>query len=208
MLRSYEEFLDTIEQTIIYRSKNYANTNCDVHTLSRIVYEDICNSAFFTWVKDEYYINAEEDTLTIRLDNMPGTETQDITEMYGVPTDIVDKDDYCISSYLQSVDICKYKWINTDFRDNNPNEPIYFIRPIIYAIEHLPRRLYQVIFNAIIEGVMYHIHQSIPSQVDSAIANLSYQRYYSAKQQLINKYPQVQYVDKNIPARGEIYEYL
>jgi hypothetical protein len=52
-----------------------------------------------------------------------------------------------------------------------------------------------------LEGLMQWIESSIPSQIDAAIENRAYQRYYLEKQKLQSQYPQVRYFDNRYPER-------
>ncbi len=201
MINSFEDFETHVINMIKIRSKNFVNTDCDMDVLINLVYTDIMTKIILDWTKDEYLCDGSE-TITIKENNFDSTIIDFVvTEKYGLPTDIVDEYDYHIDKVLERVNTYEYKFVTEDLADEFNGKNIYFIRPIEYDITTLPSRYYDEILNALIEGIMYHIEVSIPSQVDGQISNMFYQRYFSEKQKLVDKYPQVQYVDSNFPKR-------
>jgi hypothetical protein len=73
---------------------------------------------------------------------------------------------------------------------NNDGKTIYFVRQVIPDIEMLDSRLQLIIMDALLEGMMYYTEGQIPTQVDAAVANTSYQRYYNARKQLKETFSQ------------------
>ncbi len=202
MTNTYSDFISRIGSVIKIRSKNFVNTDCSIEELIRLVYNDIMTKINLSFVKDEYLMDGSE-SFKIKIDNQDKEDpSSEITEYYGEPSDIVDADDYCITELLQKIDDYTYKWISSELAEQFNTKYISFVRPVHYDMEYLPGRLYHDIFPSMIEGVMYHIEVSIPSQTDGQLSNLTYQRYYQERQNLINRFPQVQYVDKNIPKRN------
>ncbi len=204
MINTYNDFLERIEYTIKLRSKNYVNTDCGLENLTRVIYSDIMTKINLGYIKDGYLMDGSQ-SFAIRGTNenldTPSDPNGAATEHYKVPTDIVDDKDYTISRLLQHVDNFTYRWTTEEAASNFDGRYIYFVRAIHYEIESLPGHLYQDIYNAMIEGIMYEISTSIPSQVDDLVSNRYYQRYYNERTDLINRFPQVQYVEENIPAR-------
>ncbi len=202
MLASYEDFEKQVINVLTARSRNFVNTDCDIIALSNLVYTDITNKIIFDWIKDEYLCD-DTNTVTIRENNYDSSTPEiTATEKYGLPTNIVDEYDYDISMSLAHVDTYNYKFVSDAYIDEFNGKNIYFIRPVQYSIEKLPSRFYDDIFSAMIEGLMYHIETAIPSQVDGQLSNLYYQRFFSEKERLLNKYPQIQYVGTNFPKRN------
>ncbi len=201
MLTSYEEFKDYLTGIIKIRSKNFVNTDCDLAFITGLVYTDLTSSVILSWVKQEY-LCTDSETMVLDRDNH-SIITQKTTEEYGIAFDIVDAEDYSVNEWIAHVDECTYKWKTPELVSDYNGKKIYFVRPVKYSLEELPTRFYSVILPAIIEGIMYNIETSIPSEIDGQLSNLYYQRFYQEKKTLINRYPQVQYVDKNLPLRTE-----
>ncbi len=202
MINTYDNFVDRIGSTIKIRSKNFVNTDCNIEELTKMVYSDIMTKINLGYIKDGYLMDGSQ-TFEIRSDDRdPDDLTFTTTEIYGTVMDIVDEDDYDISKFLQQVDNYTFKWVTENLVSDFDGKYIYFVRPVHYDIVTLPVNFYHDIFPAMIEGIMYHIEVSIPSQVDGQLSNLTYQRYYQERQVLLNRFPQVQYVEKNIPKRN------
>ncbi len=206
MLVSYENFKTGFVSMIKIRSKNYVNTDCDIDAILSTVYADVSTQIIFEWVKQSYTV-VDEYSVVLPTNNIVGGDASTITEEYGEVMDIVDDEDMSINKILAKVDTCTYKWLYEEYRDSHIGDAIYFVRPVVYRLEHLPSDMYDKLFTALLEGVMYHIQLSIPSQGDTQAGNLAYQRYFSEKQKLLNLHPQIQYVDKNMPIREYNYEY-
>ena len=205
MINTYDDFVDRITSTIKIRSKNYVNTDCNLDYLVSTIYNDIMTKINLGYIKDGYLMDGSE-IFEIRSDNKDPDEPDNpenvATEHYDMATDIVDDEDYKINKLLQRVDKYKYKWTTQYMMDEYNGKYIYFVRPVHYDIQVLPSNMYQEIFSAMIEGMMYEIAVSIPSQIDDAVSNRFYQRYFNERENLINRFPQIQYVDENIPVRN------
>ncbi len=206
MLTSYSAFEKALVTMLRVRSKNYVNTDCDIVAIIEVVYSDLSSNIIFNWVKHWHLVDDREIILLPR-NNISNDDVLTLTEEYGVVTDIVDENDRCIKNLLFRVNENEYKWTSEEAMKEYIDRSIAFVRPVIYKIDSLPIRFYDKVFTAMLEGIMYHIQLSIPSDGDTQAGNLAYQRYYSEKQKLLNLYPQVQYVDKNIPIMENRYEY-
>ncbi len=205
MLVSYDDFEKQMIEMLIIRSKNYVHTDCDLTALINTVYGDICSEIIFAYVKQSYTI-VDEYAVVLKSNNISNDNVLTITEVYGEALDFVDANDMDIGMYLARVDLNTYKWTIEEYRDTHLGDVISVVRAVTYKLEHLPVKFYDRLFTSIIEGVMYHVQLSIPSQGDTQAGNLAYQRYYSEKKKLLNLFPQVQYVSKNMPLRNSEYE--
>ncbi len=200
MLTSYEEFEKALIVMLRVRSKNYVNTDCDIVTILDLVYSDISSTININWVKTIHAV-IDEDIIYLASNDIQDGNVSTLTEEYGVVHDIVDDEDYDIGNLLFQVNDNAYRWKTSDAKEAFIGKDIFFIRPVIYKLNSLPFRFYDKLFTVLVEGVMYHIEASVFNPNDIEAGNLSYQRYYAAKNKLINDYPQVQYIDKNLPVR-------
>ncbi len=199
MITSYQSFIDSIGEMIKIRSRNFVNTNCDIEQLVYFVYNDIMTLVNMTYIKDRYKVDGSGD-ITIRIDNrIIDDENNPPTQYYGTPTDIVTDSGYTIMNMLQRIDEYTYRWIADELYTKFDTQYIYFVRPMHYDVEHLPSEYYSRIMTAMVEGIMYNIEVTIPSQGDGQLANLYYQKFFNAKADLMNRFPQVEYVDPKIP---------
>ena len=202
---TYDDFEDRVVAVLKHRSKNYTNTNCSITELVLMIYQDIINTVHLDWIKDGYIVT-NSDIMVIRRDNEENDDPETTTEEYGIPYDIVDDENYTITGSLQRIEDCTFKWVDLQMQEQLMDKTIYFIRPVDYKLQNLPPRLYRMIFQAVIEGVMYEIATAIPTQVDDLVSNRYYQRYYNEKQNLINRLPQINFIEKQIPARERVYD--
>lgn len=195
MIKSYENFKDSIERLIIFRAKNFAVTDCDVGILIDIVYTDIANEINLKYEKYPYLIS--DDTMII-LPKNDTAKVSEITVTYKDVFDIVDEDDNTIVDEIIKTDTDQYRYVHDEYREKNKGKQIFFIRSIIPDISTLDNRMYNKLSNAMVEGIMYQIQESIPAPTDRDMINFTIQRYFKAKEALLNSLPQVSYVRKRV----------
>jgi len=200
MLTDYESFYKHLVDTLQIRSRNYVNTDCDIEAAIEAVYRDISNIVRLEWIAQEYIVDKSVEKFQLQNDN--STPNAAPTERYGPETDIVDEKYRPISEKLLNLDQPgSFGWRDRTFRNSMDGKPIYFIRPVTYDIHVLPSHLYDIIFPAVLEGIIHWIEASIPSQIDAAIENRNYMRFYNEKRNLINRFPQIKYFDNRLPER-------
>ncbi len=195
MISSYESFLTQLEAAIIFRSKNFVNTDCDIHVLTAMVYTDIANEMNLRYEKYPYIIN---DEILIYLDTDILDVDLETIGTYKDVYDIVDQYDNTLMKEIVKTDTNTYRYVHDQYRKNNIDATIYFVRSVIPDISQLDNRLYNKLLAVMIEGIMWHIQASIPATADGQIINLALQRYYSQKTALLNSMPQVQYIKKRV----------
>ena len=204
MLTSYENFIFDLNNTIKYRAKNFVNTDCDINTLIHLAYNDIASNINIEWEKYPYIIS-EDEIIELPFSDATDIDSLAIRKVYKDVHDIVDENDIDLSKIIIRTDENRYKYLYSSYKTDNIGKTIYFIRSFIPNIKNLPLKLYHLIFHAMIEGIMYHIHASIPDPSDGQVTNAVYQRFYAEKAKLINTFPQIQYVQKHVRITDGLY---
>jgi hypothetical protein len=207
MLNSYDEFEKNMIDIIKVRSKNYTNTNCNIRAIIEVVYNEIIEEVNIDWIFQEYTI--KEDKKLIVLPENNGDPTQDPelvpTERYGEVYDIINYAGLDMSDLFQAVDEGVFQFLNESLHQQYIGETFIFVRPKRIDIQALSPKYLNALYRALVEGIMYHIEVSVPSQVDVTFSNYTYQRYYNARKELINKFPQIKYYEKYTNLNGRLY---
>ncbi len=191
MLVSFEAFEEAILAVLKIRSANFVNTNCDLDVISRLVYMDIAQNVHFDSVKTGY-LTTDEKTFELKSDDVDSLVEGSIPTMrYGIATKIVDDAENDIDEQMIILGDYEYKLDDSFFPGIYLDRYIYFYQPITYAMEYLPAKYYDEIFNAMIEGIMYQIEVSIPSDIDGKLSNLYYQRFFNEKKRLQENHPKL-----------------
>ncbi len=201
MIINYITFTDQITAIIKLRSKNFVNTNCDIANLISMVYTDIMNEVNLTYEKYPYTIS--DDKIITLTNEKLDTDGLTVLTIYKEVFDIVDEHDDTLGKQILKTDNSKYRYVDDLYREDNKGKTIYFVRSTIPAIDSLDSKMYNKMFVALVEGLMYHIQASIPDTADGQIINLQYQRYYAAKKELLNSLPQVAYIPKHANERSD-----
>lgn len=183
MVVSYKDFKAQLEGMVKLRSRNYVNTDCDIDVLIHTVYHDIATEINLKYNKTEVVLT---DTTVIELDG------EDANIIYGETIQILNSEGYNITSAFQRINYHTYQ-DHTGYIASHIGETIYFVRSEFRSIENAGKKIYNLLMPAMIEGIMYYIQGSIPSQVDGQLDNASYQRFYKAKDDIKNLLPQFEY---------------
>ena len=187
----YEDFKERIKKNIIFRAKNFVTTDCDFDMLIDTVYNEITNDVYLGFSTNEIIL--KKDILMYVLDNEAVEELEegDLSNysIYGPTTDIVDSNFYDISLYVINNNPGEYIF-PYDYIDKNQDSPVYIKRVLIENVKKLSNAMYKMLFPAMMEGILFYIQDAIPSQVDSQIGNLHYQRFHAKKEILRDKLPQ------------------
>ncbi len=191
MLISFEAFEDALLSVLKIRSTNFVNTNCDLDILLRLVYTDVAQNITFDSVKTGY-LTTDEKTFKLKDDDVDSEDGSSVLTMrYGIATKIVDDAENDIDEQMIILGDYEYKLDDSFFPGIYLDRYIYFYQPITYAMEYLPVKYYDEIFNAIVEGIMYQIEVSIPSDIDGKLSNLYYQRFFNEKKRLQENHPKL-----------------
>ena len=196
MLASYEDFILNLTNAIKYRSKNFVNTDCDIGVLIETVYQDVQSVVIFDYKMYNILVeNIINNTVVL-----PDSDTGDheATELYGPVMDITDNESCNVSKYFNEIDRKVYH-VNDSFLQNTNSISIDFIMPVTRPLEYLDAHIVNKLNKVLLEGVMWHIHQSIPFAPDAQpIVQAQFARYEYAKKELINMLPQVMYKKKGV----------
>ena len=92
--------------------------------------------------------------------------------------------------------------------ENNIGKRLKVLLSVIPSIKVLEPWMYQLILKPMVEGIMFEIQDSVPSETDGKLGNLQYQRFFNAKKELKLKLPQMEsivtkQVGSNINRVGE-----
>ncbi len=202
MLLNYADLLTHLENIIKIRAANYVSLDCDIETLLYTVYEDIQQSVLIDEYKQEHVITENETTIYLRNNNAPvmgnAYDEAKVTERYTDVLDIVDKYDLSISKKLHKTNVDTWRWneyapgkLDTYCIEYEVGDSIYFIRKKILEVKYLTPDIYNRLLTALTEGIMYYIETAIPSEIDTQVGNLSYQRFDKAKTDLRNRSSQI-----------------
>ena len=189
MLANYDQFEASVISMIKIRSANYVTTTCDISNLILTVYEDISSDVIFYYETESIKLDKNNDTYDIKTftESSPGNIDKIYVDIHAMIDDnLLD----CSHSVLILDGESKIKITDNSFLSSNHDKSIHLKRNIVKDIRGLDMMVYQDIKQAMIEGIMYHIMTSVPSQVDAPLGNVEYQRFFSEKKKLIAKYPQ------------------
>ena len=195
MLNTYEEFVDRVEQMIKYRSKNYVNTDCDIHGIIDTVYNDIASDVVLAWNVYEFIIvDPSVKDYVLPKDNRTNDDVTTITERYYDIFDIADEDRNRLLPYFISIDRYTIRVEDDVFRSRMKDQKVLVLRNMVQDIKVLDPEMYMRLLSPMLEGIMYYIEDSIPSQVDGQLANLHFQRFYNAKRAIKDQLPQTKWL--------------
>ncbi len=191
MIISYNSFENKLIEMLKIRSSNFVNTDCNMEVLIDTVYSNIMNDVNFDTTKTGYVLN-EEKIFILKQDNYdPQVESIIATIRYGIATKIVDDEEVNVEDYMVILEDYIYRLDDSMFPNRYTDRTFYFYQPTLYSIELLPPKYYDEIFPAMIEGIMYEIEVSIPSEVDGKLSNMFYQRFFNEKEKLQKKHPKL-----------------
>ena len=195
MINSYPALEAEIEQVAKIRSRNYANTNCDISALVGMVYREIAIEVPLSWKRQSFVLT--KDTYEYQLVNslaLDDNTNSDVIDYYGAITDIVDQQLNDVSIHFNQPEEGLIT-VDDAYLCQHLDETIFIMRRNFQHVKTLSPRIYNLIFKALMEGVIYYIEDSIPSQKDGQLANLHYQRYFNERKMLKALVPEINTYD-------------
>jgi len=194
MIKQYFNFKNTVVQVIKQRTKNYCKQDCGIEEYIESVYMEIQSQVPLDWVCQVVTINGVEITLPDT--NIVGTDIATITEVYGDTVDTSVDGKWLPMGYVLKVCDNKYKLASDELARRFDGKELSFIRPKFVDMEDLPLSVLIRLQDAIIEGVVMKVMQSIPSPSTADLAILQANRYDTAVMKLANQMPGVMYTSK------------
>ena len=191
MINNYTDFEESLRASIIFRAKNFVITDCNFENLMNDVFDDIMRDVKIAWTTQTIII--EDGIYNYELENSSVDEDAN-TEYYGSSFDIVGEAFEDISNFMTEPEDGTLI-IDEHFANRNVGGKVFVLRVKIPAITSLKTLDYRNIKTAMIEGLLYQIQDSIPSQIDGQLGNFGYQRFFAAKKVLKEKYPQRRWLD-------------
>ena len=67
---------------------------------------------------------------------------------------------------------------------------VRILRSVLPDVETLDIAMYSHLFKPMVEGMMFAIQDSVPSETDGRLGNLQYQRFFNAKKLLKQRVPE------------------
>ncbi len=193
---TYNDYIIKLTDTMKIRSTNYRLTQSDITIMANNIYEEIaleCAIDFFrqTVVIDKTIDTYDLDSLYVTIGKEIPLSVISIKDHNGDSLDKVCRE---VGSNVFRFSKFIDESINEAILDYLDGETIVFNRQVIPDIESLSTKIQTLIFNAVIEGIMWYTHDSIPNPTASNSpaqeTNVHYQRYSDAKKLLKNNLPQ------------------
>ncbi len=209
MVRNYIGFKKQLEEIIILRSRNYVNTDCNINMLIHSVFAEIATEVplmweirrmmFFEGINDydmditeilEYTAVDEEYISPLAEDYIDGINEYAAKYIVDV-IEVADDNGYDMSNILTRKITPTGSLYITD-EDLKPRVNSFFnaLMSVIPSIKSLEPWMYQLMIRPMVEGIMFNIQDSVPSEMDVKAGNLQYQRFFNAKKELKLKFPQ------------------
>ena len=205
MLNSYKNFEKSMDQVMKLRSRNYVNTDCNISLLVNLAYNDICTEVMLAWNVFEFQIDMSQNITYVLPKTNNDTDPVKSTEKYVDIVDIADIDGndlhhlFDISSDQYTIDIKP----GIGYENLYNGQTIRVLRSVIPDIEFLPTYMYNIIFTAMMEGMMFYIQDSVPSETDGKLGNLQYQRFFNAKKAIKARLPERERIVTNRSGNNE-----
>ena len=187
---------DTVLDIVKIRATNYRLTAEEFDRLFDHTYYDIMSTV--TMKFDTYDTSVSKDNPGFTIDIDPSIEgmSKSISQIYEKKTRDNVTRYFIVKTNNEAVldDSCSYlEWCGFfDFYGTPPNGVVditveYAIIPSWQDIPELQRTM---LVPAMVEGILYMTESYIPSQGDTQVANISYQRYFNEKKRLLSLNPQ------------------
>ncbi len=193
---TYNDWLIKLTNTMQIRSTNYRLSQNDITLMANNVYEEIALECAIGFIRQEVIIDKTVDTY-----NLDALYTAVANEVPLNTMSIYDQDNNPLDKSCKEINENVFKFNKFMHEDTNEvildfldGQTIFFYRQVIPDIETLSARNQVLIFNAMIEGIMWYTHDAIPNPTSSnspeGDTNMYYQRFYKAKQTIIKQLPQ------------------
>ena len=186
---TYNDYLIKITETIKIRSVNYRLSQNDIIYLTNNVYMEVCRD-----IPMETYVQPVDLDRTV--------DGYDLDSLY-VPVDasmlfgiykILDHEDRNLESFFTF--LTEYSCIvkpelEDAFYDRYDGTRAYFYRHKIPDITKLSTKQQMLMFDVIVNGIMYYTHEAIPNPTASdsphSESNAYFQMYMASKNNLMNQ---------------------
>lgn len=193
---TYNDYLIKTTETMKIRSSNYRMTQNDIIYLVNNVFTEIATEVILKFNKQEVLMSADQKEY-----DLDSLYTPSGNEILLDVMSIRDSNGLEISELFNEVspNVFQYKdFVHDDtvelFMDMYDAETITFWRQEIPDIETISSKIQTIIFNALVEGILWYTHDNIPNPVSSnspqGETNMYYQRYYKARENIKNLLPQ------------------
>jgi len=190
---TYNDYLIKITETIKIRSVNYRLSQNDIIYMTNNVYTEIAidlNMDPFeqSVTMDKDVFEYDLDALYTPVGNEILLDTYKILDTQGI-----DRGSF-FNSPSKNVFVVK-EGQQECFMEEYDEDDIVFYRNQIPDIEALDNKVQILLFEAIINGIMYYTHSAIPSPVQSNVpfneTGMYYKLYRESIDRLRNQFPQV-----------------
>ena len=178
------------------RSTNFRLSQNDIILMASNVFEEIAIECALDFIQQQVLISKDIDEYDVgALYSQVGSEVaMDVMS-------IRDDNGWDIANYFVEIGRNKFKanlFINEEknyrFLEEYDGRYITFNRQVVPDIESISDKTQTLIFNTMLQGIMFYTQDAIPNPTgdQSAMAetNLYYQRYFQAKKNLVKLLPQ------------------
>lgn len=193
---TYNDYLIKITETMKIRSSNYRLSQNDIIYLANNVFTEIGTEVVLEFIPQRVLIDKNVNEYDINaLYTQIGNEIPlDVMSIFDYNGDSIEDKFKEIEPNVFRVNTSIYEGTNDLILDWLHGEECVFYRQVIPDIETLSTKLQTLIFNCLIEGMMWYTQDNIPNPISSgnpqSETNLYYQRYYKARENLKNLLPQ------------------
>ena len=164
---TYNDYLIKITEIVKIRSVNYRLSQNDIIYMTSMVYTEIMQAVNFKPMKQEVLMIGEQKEYDLETLYTPVSNELNLN-VYKIE----DKDGLPVSKYFRELDDNKFKLkyeLIDIFYERYADETISFYRNTIPDIIYLDTTTQLVIFEALVNGIMYYTHGSIPSPTASNV---------------------------------------
>jgi len=190
---TYNDYLIKITETVKIRAANFRLSQNEIIYLTNNVFSEIAKEVNIQPYPQVVQVKQGDteyalDTLYTPVDNRVLLRCYSVVNSYGID----------ITKYFTekegNVFVIKEEVLDFFIREYEDKD-IVFVREQIPDIEKLDSRLQQLLFDVIIDGILYYTHDQIPEPVSSPgvfQANADHRsKYYNSIAMLKNQLPQV-----------------
>lgn len=193
---TYNDYLIKITNTMQIRSTDYRLSQNDITILANNIYQEIALECTLGFIQQEVLIVEDQQVYDLNdLYTQVGNElplgVMSIRDDKGN-----NKDNFFVDMGNNVFKISKYVWEypEDEFFREYAGRYITFNRQVIPDIEALDYKQQTLLFNPIIEGIMWYVHDAIPNPTSSNSpaqeTSNHYTMYQNAKKILKNQLPQ------------------
>ena len=189
---TYSDYLSKITETIKIRATNFRLSQNDIIYMTNNVFTEIASRVNFSPIRQEVIIS-------------PDTEDYDLDALFLVEDatialdcyKITDGNDIVLSDFIVNThsNVFQIKYSTAAFfHSYYDGETINFFRENIPDIEFLDSRIQMLLFEAIVNGIMYYTQAALPNPTASETpmheSSQYYRVYMKSIEGLIARFPQ------------------